>query len=173
VLPLRQRSQLFRNSSGGRFEEVRPAAGEALALERVSRGAAFGDLDNDGDTDIVVVNNSAPAWLLRNEVGASSGWIGFRVLEGERDALGASVTLEVDGRSPLRRWVKTDGSFLSSNDPRVLFGLAGAKRPTTLVVRWLDGHEERWPAPMPGRYWLVRRGQAPVPIEAGRESSAP
>ena len=75
--PLGQRKQLFRNV-GGRFEDVSAQAGSVFDLVEVGRGAAFGDVDNDGDTDVLVANGAGPVRLLINEAGASKAWTGLR-----------------------------------------------------------------------------------------------
>jgi hypothetical protein len=150
TFPLAQRDQLFRNDKG-RFVEV--DGGGAFAVERVGRGLAAGDLDNDGDTDLIVSNNHGPARLLSNEIGAAAAWIGFRV----DGAVAVEVVLD-DGRTLTRR-VSRDGSYLSSGDPRVLIGLgtAGLKH---VRVRWSDGAVETWPALESRRYHTLRRGGA-------------
>ena len=79
--PLQQRNQLFRNTGRGAFVEVTDRAGDAFKVEEVSRGAAFGDVDNDGDTDVVVFNNNGRARLLLNEYGNRGHWLGLRLLE--------------------------------------------------------------------------------------------
>ncbi|HUF79055.1 MAG TPA: VCBS repeat-containing protein, partial [Thermoanaerobaculia bacterium] len=110
--PLRQRNQLFRNLGGGRFTEVVVEAGPALELSEVSRGVAVGDVDNDGDPDLLVVNNSGPVRLLLNRVGQDRPWVGLRLVgrDGKRDMLGARVGLFRKGAPPLWRRVHTDGS---------------------------------------------------------------
>ncbi len=127
----------------------------------MSRGAAFGDLDDDGDPDVVIANNAGPARVLRNEVGAQSGWIGLRLLtaDGKRDAYGARVLVE--GDEPRWRRVRADGSYASSNDPRVLVGL-GTEPPERVSVRviWPDGSEERFTDLGTGRYHELRRTAA-------------
>ncbi len=157
--PLRQRNQLFRNEGGGRFSDRSAEAGAAFALSEVSRGAAFGDVDNDGDTDVLVTNNNGPARLLINRVGAGRSWIGLRLADpaGRLDEVGAVVELILEDGSVLRRIARTAASYLSSSDPRVLCGL-GDGRARELRVRWPDGSRESWPPPPTGRYTTVRRG---------------
>ena len=102
------------------------AAGPAFALPEVSRGAAFGDIDNDGAVDIVVANNNGPVRLLLNENRSlnRNHWllVSLQATQGNRFAMGAKVELRQRGRKLLRR-VHTDSSYLSANDVRVHFGL--------------------------------------------------
>ena len=106
VYPLDQPNQLLRNVAGRRFEDVTARAGAAFQLAEVSRGAAFGDVDNDGDTDVLIVNNDGPARLLLNEVGSRAHWLGLRLTdaEGRRDLVGTRVEVVLpDGSSLWRR----------------------------------------------------------------------
>ena len=159
--PLHQTNQLFRNLGDGRYREVTGEAGEAFAASRVSRGAAFGDLDNDGDADVVITNNAGSVRVLRNATGSANGWIGLRLLtaDGQRDAYGARV--RVEGARPLWRRVRADGSYASSNDPRVLVGL-GTESPAKVSVEviWPDGSEERFADLETRRYHRLTRGAA-------------
>ena len=164
--PFHQPNQLLRNRGGGRFEDVTASAGPALALLETSRGAAFGDLDDDGDTDVVVANNDGPVRVLRNEVGSRRAWLGLRLVgraagaAGERDQLGARVELLRDGAPALGRRARADGSYASANDPRVLFGLGrpADAAPERVRVTWPDGGVETWDGLAAGRYHTLRRG---------------
>jgi hypothetical protein len=159
--PLHQPNQLFRNQGGKGFAEVTADAGPAFRRAETSRGAAFGDVDNDGDTDILVANNAGPARLLRNERGQSASWLGLRLVDRSgRDALGARVELRTDERV-LWRTARSDGSYASASDPRVLFGLGPREGAAVREVRvyWPDGHIERWTGLLRGRYQTIRYGR--------------
>ena len=153
-----QPNQLFRNLGDGRFKDASLLAGPAFAAYEVSRGAAFGDVDNDGDTDVLITNNNGPARLLLNLTGQDSGWIGLRLVaaDGDRDAIGSLVRVRLgDGRTITRR-VRTAMSYASASDPRVLVGLGSAKV-QDIQVSWLGGTEESFGALQPLVYHELRQ----------------
>jgi enediyne biosynthesis protein E4 len=153
--PLHQPNQVFRNLGNGRFEDVSATSGAALTLSEVSRGAAVGDLDNDGDPDLVLVNNSGPARVLLNRVGQESSWIGFDLRDSSgRHALGARVEITRDPGASIWRRVRTDGSYASSNDPRVLIGLGTETGSVSGRIHWPDGTSTAFNLE-PGRYHLI------------------
>ncbi|MGH9933057.1 MAG: CRTAC1 family protein, partial [Pyrinomonadaceae bacterium] len=158
--PLGQPNQLFHNDGKGKFVEVSDQAGDAFQLLEVSRGAALGDIDNDGDTDLLVANNNGPARLLLNKVGNRNHWLGLRLAgkESGRDALGAQVEIVISKSRVLWRRARTDGSYLSANDARVLAGLGGAVAVETVHVRWPDGSFEEWKALQVDRYTTLKQG---------------
>jgi hypothetical protein len=161
--PLGQPNHLLRNKGNGKFEVASDRAGDTFPLIEVSRGAAFGDVDNDGDTDVLVAHNNGPSRLLINQIGNRNHWIGLRLVvkEVERDAIGAKVqVILADGTSRWRR-VRTDGSFCSSRDPRVLVGLGAATEIKEVRVLWPDGRRETWSNPPVDRYTTLREGTAP------------
>ena len=139
-----------------------------MTMPEVSRGLAFGDLDNDGAIDVVVGNDAGPVQVLRNSVGrdprsgpAGPGnhWIGLRLLDSHgRDALGARVTLKrADGRTLMRR-VRADGSYASANDPRVVIGLGSVATAGDVQILWPDGQMETRPVSV-DRYTTITQGK--------------
>jgi len=155
--PPGQGNLLFRNLGNGRFKEQ--PGGAAFATQELSRGAAFGDLDNDGDTDFVLFNNNGPARLFLNDAARESHWIGLRILDGKRDALGARVAVFPASGPPLWRRVATDGSYCSGNDPRVLVGLGAQDAIRKVRVHWPAGNIEEWSALAVDRYTTLRAGE--------------
>ena len=156
--PYDQRKQLFRNLGDGRFEDVTGKAGRVFALSEVGRGAAFGDIDNDGDTDVVVANDSGPVRLLINNLGNRNHWLGLRLVGERRDSLGATVAVMRPTGPTLWRRARADGSYASANDPRVLIGLGRSTEKPTLRVRWPDGRIEEWADVTIDRYTTLREG---------------
>ena len=162
--PLRQRNQLMLYEDG-RYRQT--DGGPAFALEYASRGAAVGDLDNDGDLDIVVANNHAPARLYRND-SSTATWLGVAARDSARSVTAATVWIDVPGAR--RRRVRTDGGYASAHDARIVFGLATGAGPQVVRVRWPDGVEQRF-GPLPvGRYHDLHRVPNPGPRAAGPHS---
>ncbi|HSP63997.1 MAG TPA: CRTAC1 family protein, partial [Pyrinomonadaceae bacterium] len=161
--PLGQPNQLFHNGGKGKFVEASDQAGEALHLLEVSRGAAFGDLDNDGDTDVLITNNNGPARLLLNQVGNRNHWLGLRLIGKDkgRDMLGAQVEIVMTKDKTLWRRARTDGSYLSANDPRVLVGLGSAAHVEVVRVHWPDGSIADWRDLPVDQYTTWRQGTPP------------
>jgi hypothetical protein len=156
--PYKEKNLLLRNA-GGKFTDVTPEAGAALQLSEITRGTAFGDVDNDGRVDILIANNNGPARLLLNRSRAGN-WLAVR-LEGEgkvnRDGLGARVTVRRRGRPGLVRRVQTDSSYCSASDRRAHFGLGDGEAESVEVV-WPDGAVERWEKPANNRVINLVRG---------------
>ena len=158
AFPLGQPDQIFRNTGKGGFVEIVDES--ELSLLEVSRGAAFGDIDNDGDTDFLVANNNGPARLFINQVGNRNHWLGLRLVgKSGRDMLGAQVEIVVEDKKILRRRVRTDGSYLSGNDPRVLVGIGSVTRVKVVRVRWPDGTAEDWKDVAVDRYTVLKQGR--------------
>ena len=136
-----QRPMLFHNLKAGKFEVVPPVKGTGLALTTVGRGTAFGDLFNDGKVDVVINPLDGPPILLRNVSQDHHHWVGLKLVGGAkspRDATGATVYLTAGGVRQ-RRDVVSGGSFASSNDQRLHFGLADASAVDKLEIHWPDG----------------------------------
>jgi hypothetical protein len=161
--PLGQPNQLFHNDGKSKFVEVSEQAGEAFQFLEVSRGAAFGDIDNDGDTDVLVTNNNGPGRLLLNQIGNRNHWLGLRLIgkDNRRDMLGARVEIIVAKNKTLWRRARTDGSYLSANDPRVLVGLGSADNVDLIRVHWPDGSVDQWKQARVGQYTTLREGTGP------------
>jgi hypothetical protein len=163
LAPYAQPHQLYRNLGEGRFA-VAPEAGADFQKRAVSRGAAFGDIDNDGDTDILVVDADGPVRLLVNEGGNRSPWIGLRLtgrppgVQADRDLIGARVEVKRKGAPSLWRRVASDGSYASASDPRVLVGLEEASEITAVRVLWPDGLAETFLPPLLRAYTTLVRG---------------
>jgi hypothetical protein len=163
LYPLHQRRQLFRGSADGRFEETTTLGGEIFEQSEVGRGAAFGDLDNDGDTDVLVVNNSGPARLLMNKLGSSRRWLGVSPASRRGSALGTRLVVRPPAGRELHRQLRAGGSYASASDPRVLVGLGDSAGPIDLQLSWPDGGAERWSGLPPGRYLhLPQGGRSPA-----------
>ncbi len=147
--PYAEVNLLYRQMPDGSFQEQLPRGGTEFELVHSSRAAAFGDLDNDGAVDIVVVNQDAPAYVLYNVVPQRGSWMALQVrdLHGT-DALGATVICRV-GERVVTRDVRTAYSFFAANDPRVHIGLGDATRVDAIEIRWSDGEVQQVRGPTP------------------------
>ncbi|RLE25753.1 MAG: hypothetical protein DRJ65_07030 [Acidobacteria bacterium] len=164
--PYAEPNHLFRGSGDGRFDEVEPRGGTAEALIATSRAASFGDLDNDGDIDILVVNKDAPPYLLRNRVGESNNWIMFRVYDADgNEAIGTILRVE-SGETTQYRQVQRTYSYCASNDPRVHFGLGANTKIERLTVAWMGGEEEVFGPFTAGQSYNIRRGEGSGEVPA-------
>src|ERR1700728_501943 len=159
-----QRPLLFHNLRNGKFEVVPPVRGTGLAAVLTARGAAFGDLFNDGKIDIVINQlNRAPA-LLRNVYSTKNHWVALKLIGGPkspRDAIGATVYL-VAGGIRQRGDVISGGSYASSNDLRVHFGLGETAKVDGVEIHWPSGTVERIALPEVDRFYYVEEGKGIV-----------
>ena len=157
---------LFRNLGVGRFEELTSVAGPAIGEAHSSRGVAFGDFDNDGDIDILIMNINEPPSLLRNDVSGGGHWLKVRLIgvKSNRSAIGAMVTVSFGGRKQAQA-MTSQSSYLSVNDPRLHFGLGGALT-ADLEVRWPNGARESVKGVGADRLVTMREGEGVVKTEA-------
>ncbi len=156
-----------------KFIDISAEAGEPFRKPGVARGAAFGDLDNDGDIDIVISDYQAPAHLLRNEGGNQHHWIELDLqgTKSNRDAIGARVKLTTGNGKILYRAVSTAGSYASSNDRRVAFGIGEETSIREITIRWPSGLIQSVENPMPDQILHIVEAP-PGPAAATRESSS-
>jgi hypothetical protein len=157
--PFLQKNQVLRNIRGSRFQDVTSDCGPGLQLSEVSRGAAFGDIDNDGDIDIVVTNNNGPVRLLRNDGGSEHPWFRVELIppSGAGPSQGAQVGIHRSGEPTLWRRAHTDSSYLSASDPRVHFGLGNNTPVERVEVVWPGGSRESFPGAPAGNSVRVRK----------------
>jgi hypothetical protein len=167
--PARSQPILFRNLRNGTFAAIGNEGGPALAAHHCSRGCAFGDFDNDGDIDILVMNQNEAPSLLRNDAPPGNNWIKIR-LEGtksNRSAIGARVLVRY-GEHVQAQQVMSQTSYLSANDPRLHFGL-GAESTAGVEVHWPSGAVENYKAQRANQLVTVREGTG---IVKGRSFSS-
>jgi hypothetical protein len=149
-----QQPPLLLRNQAGRFVRVSP--GEVFSRDWAGRGAAFGDLDNDGDTDIVVGNVGQPAVVLRNERGHQGQWLGLRLAgkRSNRDGIGCRVKVVTEGGRDQHFEVQTAAGYLSASDKRLLVGLGAAVAAKRVEVRWPSGAVQTLEN-VPARQWLT------------------
>lgn len=162
-----QRPLLFHNLKAGKFEVIPPVKGTGLAVTLVGRGAAFGDLFNDGKTDVIINQLEGPPVLLRNVSPDHHHWVGLKLIGGAkspRDAVGGTVYLTAGGTRQ-RRDVISGGSFASSNDPRLHFGLGESSSIDQVEIHWPDKMVQRVKLPAGvDRYFSIEEGKEAVAL---------
>ena len=149
---------LFKGVGGGRFEPVTRESGESLVVPRVGRGAAYADIDGDGDLDVAMTTNNGEAVLLRNGGETGNDWIRIQLSGGarNRDAIGAKVTLKT-GSLTQTRWLRSAASYASQSETVLTFGLGphsggvAARTPVEVEVVWPDGKTQRFTGLAPGK----------------------
>ena len=163
--PMKTPRIVFRNLGNGRFEELIDEAGPGIAAPHCSRGCAFGDFDNDGDVDILVVNLNEPPSLLRNDVSGRNHWLKVKLIgvKSNRSAIGARVTARYGVRVQAQE-VLSQASFYSVNDFRLHFGLGAAER-ADLDIRWPSGVQESIVKVEADRLIVVREGEGIIRTE--------
>ncbi len=165
---------LFYWNERGVFRQAGTEAGPGLEVEKVSRGAAFGDYDNDGDVDLLVMNLNDTPTLLRNEGGNRNNWLGLELAgeENNRDAIGARVRVIAGGRAQVRE-VKRGYGYQSQHDGRVLFGLGREEQVERVEIRWPSGKVQILEHPELRCYLVVREGsEVPIACYAAKTEGA-
>jgi enediyne biosynthesis protein E4 len=164
---------VFRNLGNGKFEELTDQAGPAIMERHASRGAAFGDFDNDGDVDVLILNlNEAPS-LLRNDVSGNNHWVKIKLIgtKSNRSAIGARVTARYSGKSQAQE-VLAQASFYSANDLRLHFGL-GSSEKVDLEIRWPNGGMEKIANAPRDRFLTIKEGEGIIKSDLPGKSAPP
>jgi len=171
--PFKSPRILFRNLRNGKFEELLDQAGPGVAAAHASRGCAFGDFDNDGDVDILVMNLNEPPSLLRNDVTGAGHWLKVKLIgtKSNRSAIGARVTAHYGGKVQAQE-VLSQASFYSANDSRLHFGLGGADS-VDLDIRWPNGGTEKILKVQADRLVTIREGSGIIKTETFQRLSEP
>jgi hypothetical protein len=153
---------IFRNLGKGIFEEIIEQAGPGVAAKHSSRGCAFGDFDNDGDVDVLIVNLNEPPSLLRNDLRGENHWLKIKLIgtKSNRSAIGATVVVRYGGKAQAQA-VLSQSSFYSSNDSRLHFGL-GNDKTSDVEIRWPSGLKQELKAVPSNRLITVREGEGVV-----------
>jgi hypothetical protein len=156
--PFRTPRLVFRNLGDGRFEELIEEAGSGISAPHASRGCAFGDFDNDGDMDILVMNMNEPPSLLRNDVSGGNHWLKVLLVgvQSNRSAIGSRVIARY-GTHRQAQEVNAQASFYSTNDRRLHFGL-GNEMTADLTIRWTNGVTETIPKVAADQLVVIREG---------------
>ncbi|WP_376694946.1 CRTAC1 family protein [Wenzhouxiangella sp. EGI_FJ10305] len=156
--PYHQTNQLFINHGEGQFKDATDRAGAALRRSRASRGAAFGDIDNDGRGDIVVVNTNEAAEILVNRLDERGRWIGLVPMVDGRAASGVRAWRLAEGDRRVLRRSRRDGSYASASDPRIVFGLGEIEADQAFEMEWADGTKETFGDLPVGHYHRINKG---------------
>jgi hypothetical protein len=165
----RERKIVLLNQANGTFRDVSQDAGPAIMVLQASRGAAFGDLDNDGKIDVVVENIDGPPMLLRNTSPGATHWISLQLLgtKSNRLAIGAKVKVTAGPLVQVEE-VRSGGSYLSQNDLRIHFGLGSSAKVDRVEIRWPGGPVETLQNLEADHGYYVRQGQGVIPPEKAR-----
>jgi len=149
---------MFRNVDGAHFEDVTDRSGPGPVTAHSSRGAAFGDFDNDGDIDVLIFNMNEPPSLLRNDVSGKNHWLKVQLVgvQTNRSAIGTRVIARYGSRRQAQE-VSAQSSFYSTNDRRLHFGL-GKETAVDLTIRWTNGATENIPNVAADQLVVIREG---------------
>jgi hypothetical protein len=154
---------IFRNLGNKTFEELFELAGPAIADAHSSRGCAFGDFDNDGDLDVLIINLNEPPSLLRNDLSGKQNWLKVKLegVKSNRSAIGARVLVHFEGKSQAQ-YVLSQSSFYSCNDPRLHFGLGNASS-VDIEIHWPNGSVEAFKRLAPNQLVTFKEGAGQIP----------
>ena len=154
-----QHNQIYINQRNGYLVDITESVGKDILHRAVSRGSAFADIDNDGDADIIISNNNGKARLLINEGKPKNNWIGIE-LEGRscnRQAIGSKITISTESGDQTT-WVNPAGSYLTSNDTRVVFGIYNDQLVRSMTVDWPGSGQEVFTELEPNQYYKIIQG---------------
>lgn len=167
-LPYKGPRIIFRNLGNGRFKELIDEAGPGISARHPSRGCAFGDFDNDGDLDIVVMNINEPPSLLRNDAPAGNHWLKVKLVgtKSNRSAIGSRVMVRY-GKKVQAQALLSQSSYISCNDPRLHFGL-GEETTADIEVRWPNGLEQQFKSVAADRLVVIQEGSPVVSAKTMR-----
>ncbi len=169
-IPLKTPRIVFRNLGNGQFEQLMGPLGPGIDSPHASRGCAFGDFDNDGDLDILIINQNEPPSLLRNDLAGNNHWlkIQLRGVKSNRSAIGARVTVRYNGKVQVQE-VLSQSSYLSVNDNRLHFGL-GPAATADIEIRWPLGLVEKLPAVQADQLIVVTEGSGITRTQRSKRS---
>lgn len=162
-----QQNQLFLNRGDRTFDDVSDSSGDGLLLKRVSRGAAFGDFDNDGDVDILITNSNQSPDLLRNDTANNNRWLVFTAVgtRSNRSGIGTRIKVSAGGSVQMRE-IKSGGSYPSHSDMRLHFGLGESAAAEYIEIRWPSGLIEHYKDVRSNRFLIATEGKGLESLEA-------
>lgn len=162
----KQQNQLFHNLGNGTYSDITDKSGDGLRIKKSSRGAIFGDYDNDGDMDILVTNIGDAPDLLRNDTPPINNWISIKMIgkKSNRDAIGAKVKLKFGETLKLME-VKSGGSYLSQNQFRSQIGLGTAKKVDQIIVNWRHGVQDVIEDVQSNQHLTIREGDGIISVK--------
>ncbi len=168
-----QPAHLFRNLGARKFEDVSKKSGAALQQRAVARGAAYGDVDNDGDLDLLITTNNGPARLLRNDGANRNHMLRVKTIgtESNRDGIGARIRVTVEGGPARQAFVKTGSSYCSQSELPVTFGLGTSTSVKSIEITWPNGKVERLPGTGGDQLLTVQEGKGVIRTEPIRRTS--